>query len=90
SPKDVGLWDLIKLLLSKNIGNRKFIDCPDGTVEESFSQRFVIFISTVAQKVLHLADKPLGWVGSAIEFMPNFMDANGGFFKLLGNVVTAA
>nr|GEV01661.1 triacylglycerol lipase-like 1 [Tanacetum cinerariifolium] len=50
SPKDVGLWDLIKLLLSKNIGNRKFIDCPDGTVEESFSQRFVIFISTVAQK----------------------------------------
>ncbi|PWA87121.1 triacylglycerol lipase-like 1 [Artemisia annua] len=88
SPKDVRLWDLIKLLFSKNIGNRSFIDCPDGTVEESFSQRFVIFISIVAQKVLHLVDKPLGWVGSAIEFMPNFTDANGGFFKLLGNVVT--
>ncbi|KAL9999087.1 putative triacylglycerol lipase [Helianthus debilis subsp. tardiflorus] len=88
SPKDVGLWDLIKLLFSKNIGNRKFIDCPEGTTEESFSQRFVIFVSIVAQKLLHLVYKPLNWVGSAVEFMPNFMDVNGGFFKLLGNIVT--
>lgn len=88
SPKDVRFWDLTKLLLSKNIGNRNFIDCPDGTVEESFSRRFVIFISIVAQKILHLVDKPLAWVGSAIEFLPNFMDANGGFFNLLLNLLT--
>ncbi|KAI3785074.1 hypothetical protein L1987_44186 [Smallanthus sonchifolius] len=88
SPKDVGLWDLTMLLFSKNIGNRKFIDCPNGTTEESFSRRFVIFISIVAQKILHLVYKPLTWVGSAVEFMPNYMHANGGFFKLLLNLVS--
>ncbi|KAI3726291.1 hypothetical protein L1987_66088 [Smallanthus sonchifolius] len=88
SPKDVGLWDMMQLLLSKNIGKRKFIDSPDGTTEESFSWRFVIFISTIAQKVLHAVYKPLNWVGSAVEFMPNFRHANGGFFNLLLNIVT--
>ncbi|KAD4888157.1 hypothetical protein R6Q59_034750 [Mikania micrantha] len=88
SPKDVGLFDLIKLPFSKHIGERKFIDCPDGTIEESFSQRFVIFLSIVAQKFLHFIDKPLSWVGSAVEFMPNLMAANGGFFKLLLNTVS--
>ncbi|XP_076884755.1 triacylglycerol lipase OBL1-like [Bidens hawaiensis] len=88
SPKDVGLWDLIKLLFSKNLGSRKFIDCPVGTTEQSFSLRFLIFISVVAQKFLRLIYKPLGLVGSAIEFMPNFMHTNGGFFKLLLNIVT--
>ncbi|KAK1433070.1 hypothetical protein QVD17_09976 [Tagetes erecta] len=88
SPKDVGLWDLMMLLFSKNIGNREFIDCPNGTTEESFSRRFVIFISIVAQKVLQLVYKPLSWVGSTIEFMPNFMHANGGFFKLLLNTLS--
>ncbi|XP_076884754.1 triacylglycerol lipase OBL1-like [Bidens hawaiensis] len=88
SPKDVGLWDLIKLLFSENIGDRKFIDCPDGTTEESLSRRFVIFASVVAQKVLHLVNKPLSWVGLAFEFMPNLLEANGGFFKLLLNTVS--
>nr|XP_043614268.1 triacylglycerol lipase OBL1-like [Erigeron canadensis] len=88
SPKDVTLWDLIMLLFSKNIGNRKFIDCPNGTVEESFSRRFVIFISIAAQKLLHLVNKPMGCVGSAIEFMPNFLDANRGFLKLLLNLLS--
>lgn len=88
SPKDVGFLDLVMLLFSEHIGNRKFIDCPDGTVEESFGHRFVIFISILAQKILHLVDKPLGWLGSAIEFLPNFSDANGGFFMILLNVVS--
>ncbi|KAI3500449.1 hypothetical protein L1887_36270 [Cichorium endivia] len=88
SPKDVGFLDLIKLLFSKNISHRKFIDCPDGTVEESFSHRFIIFISILAQKVLHLVNKPLGWLGDAIEFGPNFFDANGGFLKLLLNLLS--
>ncbi|CAH1421106.1 unnamed protein product [Lactuca virosa] len=88
SPKDVGFLDLVMLLFSEHIGNRKFIDCPDGTVEEGFGHRFVIFISILAQKVLHLVDKPLGWLGSAIEFLPNFSDANGGFLMLLLNVVS--
>ncbi|KAJ0754136.1 putative triacylglycerol lipase [Helianthus annuus] len=88
SPKDVGLRDLITLLFSKNIANRKGIDCPAGTTEETFTRRFVIFISIVAQKVLLLLYKPLSWVGSAIEFMPNFMLANGGLSKLLFNVVS--
>ncbi|MFS7973931.1 hypothetical protein Hanom_Chr09g00862471 [Helianthus anomalus] len=88
SPKDVGLWDLMMLLYSKNIGNRKFIDCPEGTTEESFSRRFIIFVSIVAQKVLHLLYKPLSWVGSAIEFVPNLMSANGGFLQLLLNILS--
>ncbi|KAI7742743.1 hypothetical protein M8C21_010349 [Ambrosia artemisiifolia] len=88
SPKDVGLWDLIMLLFSKNIGNRKFIDCPEGTTEKSCSRRFIIFISIAAQKILHLLYKPLSWVGSTIEFVPNFMGANGGFFQLLLNIVS--
>ncbi|KVH92526.1 Lipase, class 3, partial [Cynara cardunculus var. scolymus] len=88
SPKDVGLWDLFMLLISKNIGNRKFIDCPAGTVEGSFSRRFIIFISIVAQKILHLLYKPLLWLGSVIEFVPNFLDRNGGFLKLPLNLIT--
>ncbi|KAI3785075.1 hypothetical protein L1987_44187 [Smallanthus sonchifolius] len=88
SPKDVGLWDLMKLLFSKNIGKRKFIDSPDGTTEESFPRRFVIFISILAQKVLHAVYKPLNWAGSAVEFMPNFRHANGGFFKLISNIAS--
>ncbi|KAK9067059.1 hypothetical protein SSX86_014383 [Deinandra increscens subsp. villosa] len=88
SPKDVGLWDLTKLLFSKNIANRKFIDCPDGTTEESFSRRFVIFISVVAQKILHFVSGPLSWLGSAVEFTPNFTAANGGFFKLITNTLS--
>ncbi|PWA46032.1 hypothetical protein CTI12_AA512720 [Artemisia annua] len=88
SPKDVRLWDLIMLLFSKNIGNMKFIDCPNGTVEESFSRRFVIFVSIVVQKLLQVVNKPLGWVGSAIEFLPNCLDANGGFLKLLFNFIS--
>ncbi|KAL4582282.1 hypothetical protein LXL04_006826 [Taraxacum kok-saghyz] len=88
SPKDVGFLDLMKLLFSKRIGNRKFIDCPDGTVEESFSHRLTIFISILAQKILHLVSKPLGGVGSAIEFVPNFFVANGGFLRLLLNLLS--
>ncbi|KAJ9562327.1 hypothetical protein OSB04_007487 [Centaurea solstitialis] len=88
SPKDVGSWDLTKLVFSKHIGHRKFIDCPDGTVE-SFWSRIAIFFSVVLQRVLHLVDRPLGWLGSTIEFMPNFMDANGGFLSMLSNFVTA-
>ncbi|KAI3669822.1 hypothetical protein L6452_41243 [Arctium lappa] len=88
SPKDVGLWDLIMLLISKNIGSRKFIDCPAGTVEGSFSRRFVIFISIVAQKILHLIYKPFRWLGSVIEFGPNFLDINGGFLNLPLNLIT--
>ncbi|KAF5791722.1 putative triacylglycerol lipase [Helianthus annuus] len=88
SPKDVTLWNLIMLLLSKNIGHRSFIDCPAGTTEESFSRRFVIVISIVAQMVLTLLYKPLSWVGSAIEFLPNFMDANGGFLDILLNLLS--
>ncbi|MFS7973929.1 putative triacylglycerol lipase [Helianthus anomalus] len=88
SPKDVTLWHLIMLLLSKNIGHRSFIDCPAGTTEESFSRRFVIVISIVAQMVLTFLYKPLSWVGSAIEFLPNFMDANGGFLDILLNLLS--
>ncbi|PWA56608.1 triacylglycerol lipase-like 1 [Artemisia annua] len=59
-----------------------------GGVEESFSRRFVIFISIVAQKLLQVVNKPLVWAGSAIEFLPNFLDANGGFLKLLFNFIS--
>ena len=85
SPKDVGLWDLMMLLFSKHIQNRKFIDCPEGTVEESFLQRFVIFISIVAQKLCHLLYRPLAWIGSVIEFLANFLNDNGGFRMMLWN-----
>ncbi|KAL8251056.1 hypothetical protein R6Q59_034749 [Mikania micrantha] len=87
NPKDVGLLDLIKLLFFKNIGDRKFIKCRHGTTE-SFSRRFVIFISIIAQRIFHLLYKPLNWVGSVIEFMPNLKYINGGFFNLLLNIVS--
>ncbi|PWA78794.1 Lipase, class 3 [Artemisia annua] len=82
-PKHVRLWDLIMPCSPKTLEIR-----PNGTVEESFSRCFIIFISIVAQKLLQVVNKPLGWAGSAIEFLPNFLDANGGFLKLLFNFIS--
>ncbi|PKI50155.1 hypothetical protein CRG98_029479 [Punica granatum] len=72
-PEDVGLVDLFRILFSTNLEQRKFVDSSHDT-EESFNQRWIIFISIIVQKLLLSMAKPMAWVGSTIELWLNLME----------------
>ncbi|XP_031384558.1 uncharacterized protein LOC116198531 isoform X2 [Punica granatum] len=76
-PEDVGLVDLFRILFSTNLEQRKFVDSSHDT-EESFNQRWIIFISIIVQKLLLSMAKPMAWVGSTIELWLNLVRINGG------------
>ncbi|KAK9285377.1 hypothetical protein L1049_024568 [Liquidambar formosana] len=81
-PNEVSLFDLFHILFSRNIENRKFVDCPEGT-EENFWRRWIIFISVLVQKVLQSVAKPLAWFGSMVETWLNLLSSYGDFGTLL-------
>lgn len=75
-PDKVGVVDLVHILFSRDLEKRKFIDCPDGTSEESFKRRWLIFVSILVQKFLLSTAKPLAWFGSSIENWMNLVSCN--------------
>ncbi|KAF3438963.1 hypothetical protein FNV43_RR17238 [Rhamnella rubrinervis] len=83
-PEEVKFFDLIHILLAKNIEKRKFIEAPEGT-EENLTRRWLIFASVVVQKLLQSVSKPLSSVGSGAEMFLNLLPSNGGFGKLVLN-----
>ncbi|CAL1408651.1 unnamed protein product [Linum trigynum] len=83
----IGLVDLISLLISPNIGKRKFVDCKQ-TSEPSFRRRWLIFLSIVVHKLLQLIAKPLSFVGTCVELWFSLLSRNGGFPGLLFNTLT--
>ncbi|XVE87117.1 hypothetical protein DITRI_Ditri18aG0090500 [Diplodiscus trichospermus] len=85
-PEEVKLVDLIRILFSSNLGARKFVDS-SAEREESFSHRWLIFISIVAQKFLMFTSKPMSWMGSVIEMWLNLLSANKNIFLLMMNLV---
>ncbi|KAF5738218.1 triacylglycerol acidic lipase TAL3 [Tripterygium wilfordii] len=85
-PEEVKFVDLFKILFSSNIENRKFVDCK-AKKEEKFDRRWIIFISILAQKVLQFLSTPLSIIGSLFETWLNLLSNNGGFLKLLLNVL---
>ncbi|KAL1333148.1 hypothetical protein HN51_061901 [Arachis hypogaea] len=84
--EDAHLVDLVKLLFSKNVGKRKFVDShAGGDYEDSFAHRWLIFISIVGQKLLQFVAKPLAFLGNCVERFVNLLLLNGGFFFLILN-----
>ncbi|KAG8384371.1 hypothetical protein BUALT_Bualt04G0111200 [Buddleja alternifolia] len=83
-PEEAGFVELTKILFSRDIAKRKFVDCPEG-IEEPFGRRWIIFVSVLAQKLLQAVAQPLAAFGSGVEHWLNLLSANGGFFRLLLN-----
>ncbi|CAN1813480.1 Triacylglycerol lipase OBL1 [Linum perenne] len=83
----IAILDLIRLLFSTNIEQRKFIDSKEGK-EEIFKRRWIIFVSIVVQKLLQLISKPLYFVGWCIEMWLSLLTNNCGLLGLLVNILT--
>lgn len=89
NPNDARFFDLLHVLYSRNLGNRKFVDSKaEGDYEGSFRHRWLIFVSVVLQKLLLLVAKPLALFGSFMEFLLNLVYLNGGFIMIVVNFLT--
>ncbi|XP_015890128.2 triacylglycerol lipase OBL1-like [Ziziphus jujuba] len=87
-PEEVGFFDLIHILWSSKVEDRKFIDRPEGIqLEEiSFRRRWILFISILVQKILLFVSKPMLWFGSRIEIFLNLLSINRNLGVLLLNI----
>ncbi|KAK7367543.1 hypothetical protein VNO80_09556 [Phaseolus coccineus] len=89
NPEDAHFFDLLHVLYSRNLRNRKFVDSKaEGAYEGSFRHRWLIFVSVVLQKFLMLVAKPLALFGSFVEFLVNLVFLNGGFIMIAVNFLT--
>lgn len=89
SPEDAHFFDLLRVLYSRNLGHRKFVDSnAEGSYEGSFRNRWLIFVSLVLQKLLLFIAKPLSFFGSCVEFFINLLVLNGGFIMIVINFLT--
>nr|KYP37872.1 hypothetical protein KK1_040912 [Cajanus cajan] len=89
NPEDADFFDLLGVLFSRKLGNRRFVECDaEGAVEGSFRHRWLIFVSVVLQKFLMYVAKPLAFFGSCIELLINLLLLNGGFFRIFINFLT--
>ncbi|XP_073010368.1 triacylglycerol lipase OBL1 [Typha latifolia] len=85
---DKGGWlDLFYLLFSGKVDENKAIDCPIDTVIDQSRRRWAIFVSLFLQMILLLFKKPMALLGSALEFWMNLLLENGGFGKLIRNIL---
>nr|XP_043637549.1 triacylglycerol lipase OBL1-like [Erigeron canadensis] len=91
--KEASLYDIACVLIcsTNSLNNRNFYNekC-DGMEEiestrEKLSQRWLIFASLLAQKILIWANKPMAQFGLFIETWLNLLSCNGGLFGLLMN-----
>lgn len=87
-PGKAGLFDLICLLFSRDVKARSFIDCPEDRRLRTLRRRWLIFVSTVVQKLLLSCKTPMARVGSAVEMWLNLLSSNGGFGSLLLNLLS--
>jgi hypothetical protein len=89
NPEDAHFIDIIRILFSRNIGHRKFVDSnAEGDVEGSFRGRWLIFISIVLQKLLLYIAKPLNKFGSCVEMLINLISLNGGITMIIFNFLS--
>lgn len=89
SPQDARFFDLARLLCSRDLKNRKFVEThAEGSREESLRRRWLIFVSIVLQKFMLLVAKPLASFGSFVEMFINLIALNGGIFMIILNFLT--
>lgn len=88
-PEEVRFFDLIRILFSSNVEERKFVDyCPARTAaaeDVNFRRRWMIFISILAQKFLLFTSTLLLWFGSGFEMWLNLVSINQNVGRLLLN-----
>lgn len=89
-PEEASAVDVIRLLFSSKLNDRKFIECPSELHYTEFRRRWILFISVVAQMALLASKKSLTKIGSIIEIWLNLLSFNGGFIKLLFNFLTGS
>ena len=84
--EDAHFFDLLHVLTSRNMARRKFVEShAEGELEESFSHRWLIFISILAQKLMQLVSMPLAFFGTCVELLMNLIALNGGIFRVILN-----
>ncbi|KAJ4841536.1 hypothetical protein Tsubulata_001740 [Turnera subulata] len=83
--KDASSLELVRLLFSSDIKNRRFIDCSEE--HRDFNRRWLIFISVLLQRIVLSLRKPMAFTGQGIEMWLNMLSSNGGFFALLLNLL---
>jgi hypothetical protein len=86
-PTEASFLDLILFLVSSNIKVRGFIECYEEQGLKNFNSRWIVFISVLVQKILLFFRKPMAMIGNALEMWLNLLLCNGGFFKLLLNIL---
>ncbi|CAJ1942817.1 unnamed protein product [Sphenostylis stenocarpa] len=88
-PDDAGFFDLLRILISRKVSHRKFVESHvDDDLEQSLGHRWLIFISVSAQKLLQLVAKPLSLFGTWIEHFINLVALNGGLLiRLVPNLI---
>ncbi|KAL9326947.1 hypothetical protein ACSQ67_007592 [Phaseolus vulgaris] len=90
-PEEAGFFDLLRVLIFRNISKRKFVEShADDDLNETFGHRWLIFISILAQKLLQFVAKPLSLFGACVELLINLIALNGGVFRLVPNFIRGA
>lgn len=90
-PTKASFLDLLLLLFSSNLTNARFIDSPPDTLRSfrrTFTSRWIIALAIFLQKVLMLIRKPMAILGGFLTYCLNLVTANGGFFKMILNLLT--
>ncbi|XP_010461484.1 PREDICTED: uncharacterized protein LOC104742213 [Camelina sativa] len=90
-PTKASFLDLLLLLFSSNLTSARFIDSPPDTLKSfrrSFTSRWIIVLAILLQKVLMLLRKPVAILGGFLTYSLNLLTANGGFFKMILNLLT--
>ncbi|XP_043712421.1 triacylglycerol lipase OBL1-like [Telopea speciosissima] len=89
NPKEASFMDLFHLLFSSDLEKRKFVKHHrKGAKKVDHRRRWIIFVSVFIQKILLLSAKPMSWFGSVLEQWLNLLLCNGGFIKLIFNLIT--
>ncbi|KAK7321687.1 hypothetical protein VNO77_32553 [Canavalia gladiata] len=86
-PEEASVVDLGHLLFSSNLNDRKFIECPEDLEARVFRQRWLLFISVVAQKLLSTSANSLKKFGDTLGLWLNRISSNGGLITLLLNIL---
>ncbi|KAK9011186.1 hypothetical protein V6N11_044040 [Hibiscus sabdariffa] len=84
-PEKGGVWNLLKFWLWGS--NHGLVVVGGGAAVQEEVHRWVILVSIVVRKLLHLFRKPMEFTGYVVEFFLNLISQNGSLFTLLSNIL---
>lgn len=84
-PKDVGFFDLLHILFSKQLEGRRFCHSSEQTEHDLDEGRLLIFLSILVQKLLQFVSAPMAAVGWVIEMCLNIFSSRKNMVGLLTN-----